>query len=159
MIRASHLFVVVAALGACGGTTPTFLADMASSPDQTIQLFKIQSGDYTVTSLTNENDACKIDDGTIKGSKFTVTNDGQGNIMIKGFGSGMVSFNMGDIMTSGNTTAGTCSYMYSTKSHVTVTADNTLSVDYTEDDKGHSTSCMPVNVDCHSSWTMVLVKS
>ncbi|MEO6950766.1 MAG: hypothetical protein ABI321_03055 [Polyangia bacterium] len=68
----------------CGGSDILGTDDAGTTADMTLQLYKLQSGQYTVTSLTVGNDGCMVNPNdplnpTI-GIDLTLTNDGAGNI-------------------------------------------------------------------------------
>lgn len=73
----------------CGGTG-TGDDGGTDTQDMTLKLFKLQSGQYTVTSLTLGNDACMVNPNDTAnptiGVPFALANDGNGNISLGSFG-------------------------------------------------------------------------
>jgi hypothetical protein len=134
----------------CGGT------DTGTSPDLAPIYYKLVSGDYTVIALRNKMDGCMIDTdpmNPVMGSKITLTNDGMGNVTLKGYGKGVVSNNMGTLTLTGTQMGGTCTFNYSSTVVMTLTGDNQFTGNYSESDTMHTATCTPVNTDCMSSWT------
>lgn len=130
--------------------------------DMAVVLYKLVSGDYTVTKLTDKMDGCMIDDpmDPVLGAKFPVINDGQGNVELQGWGKGQVLFNKGTLKLMGTYgPVNMCTYMYDVTVDVTVTADNTFTGKYKESHTGRTADCFPkVGATCTSSWTMELKK-
>jgi hypothetical protein len=130
--------------------------------DMAVTIHKLVSGDYTVTKLTDKADGCMIDDpmDPILGAKFALTNDGQGNVELVGWGKGQVLFNKGQLKLSGKTDRGNgCTYDYNVTVDVTVTADNTFNGAYFETHTNRTQQCFPmVGAGCNSKWNMELKK-
>ena len=67
----------------------------------------------------------------------------------------MVRDNAGVLMLTGSTSAGTCTYNYSTRVELTLTADNQFTAVYTEDQTNRLSTCQPaVGMSCRTSWIM-----
>lgn len=80
---AMGLALTAGSMGACGGTN-NILGDGGTQDMAMAKLFKLQSGDYQVSTLTINNDGCMVNPNDISnptiGKVFTLTNDGSGNI-------------------------------------------------------------------------------
>lgn len=156
----SILFVVLFALPAFGCGDDIFGTD-GGTADMTMTVYRIVSGNYKVTNLTNKMDSCMIDTDPmdpILGHVFTVTNDGQSNITIAGVGTGQVLFNKGTLKLAGDYNMSGCMYHYDVTTNVTVTADNILSAAYSETWTNRTGCSVNVGTTCTSSWTMDMAK-
>ena len=175
MSKLLALSALVAALplAGCGGdTTISTPADMA------MQIFKVQSGAYNVSNIMKVSDGCMM--GLEMAGVFTsiqVTNDGNGNLslgtqcMTTGnpptcnpavFSNGQGMFTdsyHATVMATTMVTAdsgGVCTYNRTRTSMVTVTANNTLNIDFTNADSNIATGCSapPANPStCTSHYT------
>jgi hypothetical protein len=158
----SLVFAVLLALPVAGCGDDIFGLTDGGTNDMTVVVYKLVSGDYTVTKLTDKMDGCMIDDPNdpVLGAKFAVTNDGQGNVNLTGWGMGQVLFNKGTLKLMGKYgPVNMCEYNYDVTVDVTVTADNTFTGKYTEKHTGRTSQCFPmVGAACTSSWTMELKK-
>lgn len=170
----SFLGLSLTAIG-CGGsgTDDGFITE---AQDMAQAIFRVQSGDYKVTTVTKASDTCMInlDDpaNMFVGHVFPLTNDGHYNFTLgpvvgtppqPSQGQGMVGNvtpNMGtltrDNMVMDATTG--CNYRLQRTNAITVTGDNALTVQLTENDTMHTTVCMPVKTDCSANYTFTLVK-
>ena len=155
----------------CGGTDvgdDSFIAD-----DMAMQVYKVQSGTYSVSKLTKVSDACmkNLDDPQNPFSSLAVTNDGHGKLSLGSTnvsylsdptlysqGTGMFSDSY-HVTTSldADADATGCMFHLARMNDVTVTADNTLDVNFTETQTNHSGTCTTgVTTDCTSNWTFTL---
>jgi hypothetical protein len=137
----SLAFAILFALpiAGCGDDILGFLD--GGTNDMTVVVYKLVSGDYTVTKLTDKTDTCMIDDPNdpVLGAKFALTNDGQGNVKLTGWGEGQVLFNKGQLKLMGTYgPVNMCSYMYNVTVDVEVTADNTFIGKYSESHTGRT---------------------
>jgi hypothetical protein len=150
-------------------------ADMAPMP-----VYKVQSGNYTVSDLVQLSDACGDKLSTMGPNAFAtvaVFNDGAGTLKLgdlrtptgaypqydpQGYSQGAGWFvdlyhGTTTLATTVSTDgAGTCRFGLSRTNVVTVTADNRLDIDFTETQTSHAAGCLPVNVDCTSHYTYTL---
>lgn len=158
----------------CGGgdTTTTPPNDMAMA------LFKVQSGSYNVSNIVKVSDGCMM--GLEMAGTFTsiqVTNDGQGHLslgtmcMSTGnpptcnpavYSNGQGMFTDSYHATTTATTmvtadsGGVCTYNRTRNNSVTVTANNTLQIDFTNSDTTIAAGCTlpPPNPNtCTSHYT------
>lgn len=170
-ILAMAAFALIPLAVGCGGTDTgddSFIAD-----DMAMQIYKVQSGTYSVSQLTKVSDACmkNLDDTANPFSALAVTNDGHGTLSL---GSTNVSYLPDPTLYSQGTGMFSDSYHVTTSldsdadatgcmfhlvrtNDVTVTADNTLEVNFTETQTNHMGTCTTgVTTDCTSNWTFTL---
>jgi|SwirhirootsSR2_FD_contig_81_2551458_length_1014_multi_5_in_0_out_0_2 hypothetical protein len=154
------VFVVAFTLSLAGCGDDFFGTDGSTTKDMTVTLYKIVSGKYTIQTVYDKMDACMILTGgtALENTMWTVTNDGAGNVDVEGFGKGPVAFNMGTLtgMTSTTATMNCPSYNIAYTSKMTVTADNTFTLNYTENETNRQAGCLPMvtGTSCTSTWKM-----
>lgn len=132
-----------------------------------VQVYKLVApAQYTVQSVTNINDGCMTQIDTLAGITRQVDNDNQGNILLRGsamsvfgFGKGKVFCNTGALTETGifqPTDQPGCSMTLTRTSNVTVTADNTMSISFTESQTMRNAQCtMPTGTSCTTTASMV----
>jgi hypothetical protein len=151
----------------CGG------GDTTTSPpnDMAMQLYRVQSGSYSVSNLMAVGtDTCMQN---LTSSNFTtlgVVNDGQGHLSLGANnsaylpdpalytqGSGMFSdsYHVTTMLDAQANSSG-CMYHLVRSDAVTVTADNTLNVQYMQTQTMHMGTCTVVAVDCTSAYNFTL---
>ncbi len=162
-------FAPLLAVG-CGGDDTTSVT--TGGEDMSMQVFRVQGGSYSVSMLTKVSDACmkNLDDPNNPFTALAVTNDGHGTLSL---GSTNVSYLSDPTLYSQGTGMFTDSYHVTTKldaqanfsgcmTHlvrtnvVTVSADNTLQVQFTESQTMHAGTCTVVATDCTSQWNYTL---
>ncbi len=155
----------------CGGDDTS----LTGGGDMAMQLFKVQSGSYTVSNVTKVSDACML--GLEQAGAFPsiqVTNDGHGNLSLgamcnatgnpptcspavysNGQGTFSDSYHATVMATTTVTadTAGKCTYSRTRTNMVTVTADNKLHVQFQEDESNIATGCGLSFTTCTSQYT------
>jgi hypothetical protein len=155
----------LAAIGCGGDTSVTPPSDMA------MQIFRIQSGSYSVSNLAAQGtDSCMQNLTSTNFTTLGVTNDGQGHLSLgsnnssylsdptlytQGTGTFTDSYHVTTMLTDNANSAG-CMYHLVRSDTVTVTADNTLNVQYTQTQTAHTGTCTVVAVDCTSAYNFTL---
>ena len=102
-------------------------------------VFTLASGSYVATRVSNIAETCGLGltEADLMGARM-VTVDDTGGVTLaaadgsSSFGSGAVRCNSGTLMLSANLQGGECQYASTRASTVTVTANNQLTVQYTE---------------------------
>lgn len=162
-------------LAGCGGGDTTTTAPPA---DMAMKIFKVVSGAYNVSNIMKISDGCMM--GLEKAGVFTmiqVTNDGSGNLSLGGMcpatggpptcnppgylnGTGTFtdSYHATTMVTTMVTadSAGACTYNRTRTNMVTVTADNTLQIDFTNAASNIAAGCQvppPNPSSCTSHYT------
>lgn len=158
----------LAAIG-CGGGDDTIFTP---TPDMAMQIFKVQSGTYNVSMLTKVSDSCMQNLDSTNFTTLGVVNDGMGHLSL---GSNNVSYlsdatlySQGSGMFTDSYHATThldaqadatgCMYHLVRDNTVTVTADNTLTVQYMQTQTNHMGTCTVVTTDCTSAYNFTLTK-
>jgi hypothetical protein len=163
--------------GTTAGTTGGTTAGTTGGTTGGTTIFHVGSGQYKVTTATKTGaDDCglKLDapNAMFAGVKLfplTVNNvtgdttlgddDPRFNPVGPSQGKGVLSANKGTLTvdTTFTTTDNVCSYHMTRTNNLTVTADYTISVDFTEQQTNHSAGC-DVKMDCTSTFNFVIVK-
>jgi len=157
-------------LAGCGGGDDTGTTDV----DMAMAVFKVVSGPYAVSSVTKVSDGCQL--GLESGfTSIQVTNNGQGHLSLgtqcmssgalpncnpavfsNGEGDFTDSFHVTTTATtvvSADAPAG-CTYTRTRTNVVTVTANNSLHVEFTEDESNiNQTACGFNMATCQSKYT------
>lgn len=152
----------------CGGDDTSILG---GNPDMAMQIFRVQSGTYNVSNIQVQGtDACMKNLDATNFTTLGVTNDGHGTLSL---GSNNVSYLSDPALYSQGTGMFTDSYHVTTKLDaqanatgcmyhlvrqdvVSVTADNTLQVQFTESQTMHAGTCTVVATDCMSAYNFTL---
>jgi len=156
----------LAAVG-CGGDDTSVTAD-----DMAMQVFKVQSGTYSVSAITKVSDTCNQNLSSANFPELGVTNDGHGTLSLGSNnqstfsdpalysnGTGMFSDSYHvttKVETDVNATG--CMYHLVRTNDVTVVGDNMLNVVYKQTQTMHMGTCTVVAVDCMGNYTFSLSK-
>jgi hypothetical protein len=165
------VLVPFAAIG-CGGTgddtTSVAAADLA------MPIFKVVSGTYNVSGLTAVGtDTCMQNLDSTNFTTIGVTNDGNGHLSLgsnnsatlsdptlysNGTGTFTDSYHVTTHLDDAGANSAGCMYHLVRTNVVTVTADNTLSVMYTQSQTNHMGTCTVVATDCTDSYNYTATK-
>ena len=165
-------FTLVPLAIGCGGvggdTTTTMDVDMS------MPVFKVVSGTYNVSMLTKVGtDSCmqNLDTAMPPFSTLQVTNDGQGHLSLgstnvsylsnpafysQGTGMFADSYHVTTHLDDPSANASGCMFHLIRDDMVTVSADNTLNVKYTQAQTAHMGTCTVVATDCTSAYNFTL---
>jgi hypothetical protein len=153
----------------CGGvgddTTTVAAADLS------MPVFKVVSGSYNVSMLTSAGtDTCMQNLDSTNFTSLGVVNDGNGHLSLvsnnssylpdaslytQGTGMFTDSYHVTTHLEADANSAG-CMYHLVRNDVVTVTADNTLSVQYMQTQTAHMGTCTVVATDCTSAYNFTL---
>lgn len=107
-----------------------------------------------------KTDGCQIDTGPtpIVGSRYGLSNDGRGNIELRGFGTGGVSGDSASLREEADAQAGdNCTYHYLVTLDLQWTGADAYRGQYVEQQSRRSSGCVPsVGADCLTAWNMTL---
>jgi hypothetical protein len=164
-------------MAGCGGGDDTTTG--GGNEDMAMQVFKVQSGSYMIKNLTKVSDACGLaleNPATVPPfTSVQVTNNGQGHLslgtMCMSSGNpptctpAVYSLGEGDFTSSYNVTtmattnvsydaSGGCKADRTRTNVVTVTANNSLHIEFTEDESNITTTgCGVTFTTCQSKYT------
>jgi len=163
------------ALAGCGGDDSIGGDDMAMS----VTLHKVLSGNYAVSNLSEVEDSCMQMLTSTNYTSVQVTNDGAGHLDLgdlhtptkgnptytpEGYSQGSGMFAAGTntatttLATHAVVTDGDCEYDLTRTNKVTATADNTISIDFTQARSNVKSTCTPVSTACTSHYTYTATK-
>lgn len=158
-------------LAGCGGGDDT---SITTGNDMAMQIFKVQSGSYTVKNLMQVSDVCQLGLTSTNFATLQVANNGQGHLSLGAMctstgnpptcNPAVYQNGEGDFTDSYHAVAtattmvtydnGGCTATRTRTNNVTVTANNTLHVEFQEDESNiASTACGVSFTTCTSKYT------
>lgn len=164
MVRSALVLALPLAVTSCGKLDS--FADLFGSNDMGvavcpgITIYPVQTGMYTITSVTNIVDGCQtgLTPNLLVGSKRQVSNN-NGTLVLEGsngldYGSGAFKCNVGTLTFGPKQTAdGACQYTILRETGATIKGNSYVVANITETQSMMTASCS-VKTQCKTSWTM-----